>query len=237
MHAGAAAQARATVGAATANSETDRAGVRRPGPSLCLFRAPAYIFSARHAIAAAQAELGPLLPAILAALHGACPSRQAGGHLDALLAMWCVCALSLVACRVALRASSRDAASMKETALDSADARTAWSISMAAHQSALPPTAWAYQIALFGVGAIIMRGAGCTINDLWDRDIDNKVGTVLCVPCLAHALRADKAATARRWHRYAVPGRLVSGPAALGRPRGFDPAQSVQVCAVQLCTS
>ena len=50
---------------------------------------------------------------------------------------------------------------------------------MAAHHAALPPTAWAYQIALFGVGAIIMRGAGCTINDLWDRDIDNKVGTSL----------------------------------------------------------
>ena len=47
---------------------------------------------------------------------------------------------------------------------------------MAAYHAALPPAAWAYQIALFGAGAIIMRGAGCTINDLWDRDIDNKVG-------------------------------------------------------------
>lgn len=28
---------------------------------------------------------------------------------------------------------------------------------------------------LFGVGALIMRGAGCAINDLWDRDIDPKV--------------------------------------------------------------
>lgn len=30
-------------------------------------------------------------------------------------------------------------------------------------------------LALFGAGAFIMRGAGCTINDLWDRDIDGKV--------------------------------------------------------------
>jgi len=28
---------------------------------------------------------------------------------------------------------------------------------------------------LFGAGSFVMRGAGCTINDLWDRDIDKKV--------------------------------------------------------------
>ncbi len=32
---------------------------------------------------------------------------------------------------------------------------------------------WLY--ALFSVGAVIMRGAGCTINDLWDRDFDRRV--------------------------------------------------------------
>ncbi|XP_075234421.1 ubiquinone biosynthesis protein COQ2, mitochondrial isoform X2 [Lycorma delicatula] len=30
-------------------------------------------------------------------------------------------------------------------------------------------------LALFGTGALIMRGAGCTINDMWDKDIDIKV--------------------------------------------------------------
>jgi 4-hydroxybenzoate polyprenyltransferase len=30
-------------------------------------------------------------------------------------------------------------------------------------------------LVLFGIGAIIMRGAGCVINDLWDRDLDGKV--------------------------------------------------------------
>ncbi|EGV98913.1 Para-hydroxybenzoate--polyprenyltransferase, mitochondrial [Cricetulus griseus] len=30
-------------------------------------------------------------------------------------------------------------------------------------------------LSLFGTGAILMRGAGCTINDMWDRDFDKKV--------------------------------------------------------------
>lgn len=32
-----------------------------------------------------------------------------------------------------------------------------------------------WTMGLFGVGAVIMRGAGCTINDMWDADIDRKV--------------------------------------------------------------
>ncbi|TDH62270.1 4-hydroxybenzoate octaprenyltransferase [Dankookia rubra] len=28
---------------------------------------------------------------------------------------------------------------------------------------------------LFGIGAVAMRGAGCVVNDLWDRDIDRQV--------------------------------------------------------------
>lgn len=30
-------------------------------------------------------------------------------------------------------------------------------------------------MALFALGAVLMRGAGCVVNDLWDRDIDAKV--------------------------------------------------------------
>lgn len=30
-------------------------------------------------------------------------------------------------------------------------------------------------MALFAVGAVVMRGAGCIVNDLWDRDLDAKV--------------------------------------------------------------
>ncbi|KAI5479146.1 4-hydroxybenzoate hexaprenyltransferase [Pseudohyphozyma bogoriensis] len=51
----------------------------------------------------------------------------------------------------------------------------AWSITMAAYSAALPVGTWAYNLALFGTGALVMRGAGCTINDMWDKDIDKKV--------------------------------------------------------------
>lgn len=30
-------------------------------------------------------------------------------------------------------------------------------------------------LAVFGVGAVVMRGAGCVINDMWDADFDKKV--------------------------------------------------------------
>ncbi|CAF2115826.1 unnamed protein product [Rotaria magnacalcarata] len=30
-------------------------------------------------------------------------------------------------------------------------------------------------LGLFGIGTVLMRGAGCTINDLWDKEIDRRV--------------------------------------------------------------
>ena len=49
-----------------------------------------------------------------------------------------------------------------------------WSTALAsASQGSLVPDP--LLIGLFGAGAVVMRGAGCTINDLWDRDIDAKV--------------------------------------------------------------
>ncbi|CAN0840862.1 4-hydroxybenzoate polyprenyltransferase, mitochondrial [Linum grandiflorum] len=47
-----------------------------------------------------------------------------------------------------------------------------WSISLAASPGHLPDFK---MMALFGSGAFLLRGAGCTINDLLDRDIDTKV--------------------------------------------------------------
>ena len=47
-----------------------------------------------------------------------------------------------------------------------------WSIGLAADPGHLPDL---NTLALFGCGAVLLRGAGCTINDLWDRDIDAKV--------------------------------------------------------------
>ncbi|KAK2361378.1 polyprenyltransferase [Trifolium repens] len=47
-----------------------------------------------------------------------------------------------------------------------------WSITLAAPPGHLPDLK---MLALFGCGALLLRGAGCTINDLIDRDIDTKV--------------------------------------------------------------
>ncbi len=45
-----------------------------------------------------------------------------------------------------------------------------WGIALAADHW---PNLWL--IALFGIGAVVMRGAGCTFNDIVDRDFDAKV--------------------------------------------------------------
>lgn len=49
-----------------------------------------------------------------------------------------------------------------------------WSVTMASDVDGLGvPDPWF--IALFAIGSFVMRGAGCVINDLWDRDIDARV--------------------------------------------------------------
>lgn len=52
----------------------------------------------------------------------------------------------------------------------------AWSITMASYANEAPlATSLAY-LGLFGLGALVMRGAGCTINDMWDMHLDKAVG-------------------------------------------------------------
>ncbi|TFK44807.1 4-hydroxybenzoate polyprenyl transferase [Crucibulum laeve] len=50
-----------------------------------------------------------------------------------------------------------------------------WSITMASYALQLPYTVPLTYISLFGIGAIVMRGAGCTINDMWDKNLDKSV--------------------------------------------------------------
>lgn len=38
----------------------------------------------------------------------------------------------------------------------------------------MPPRAWLYFF-LFAIGALLMRSAGCIVNDIWDRNLDKKV--------------------------------------------------------------
>ncbi|CAG2107075.1 unnamed protein product [Medioppia subpectinata] len=47
-----------------------------------------------------------------------------------------------------------------------------WSVSLATQASHLPSMT---TLALFGVGSVVMRGAGCVVNDLWDKDFDRRV--------------------------------------------------------------
>ena len=48
-------------------------------------------------------------------------------------------------------------------------------------------TAWL--VALFFVGSFLMRGAGCVVNDMWDRDLDRQVTRTAGRPLASGALR------------------------------------------------
>ncbi|XP_030646874.1 4-hydroxybenzoate polyprenyltransferase, mitochondrial [Chanos chanos] len=54
-----------------------------------------------------------------------------------------------------------------------------WSIGLAADPGCLPDLG---MLTLFGVGALLMRGAGCTINDMWDKDFDKRVSRTASRP-------------------------------------------------------
>jgi 4-hydroxybenzoate polyprenyltransferase len=48
-------------------------------------------------------------------------------------------------------------------------------------------------VVLFGVGAVVMRSAGCVVNDLWDRDIDRRVARTAGRPLASGVLRPRQA--------------------------------------------
>ena len=47
---------------------------------------------------------------------------------------------------------------------------------MASYAHEAPLTTSLAYLGLFGLGALVMRGAGCTINDMWDKHLDKAVG-------------------------------------------------------------
>jgi 4-hydroxybenzoate polyprenyltransferase len=57
----------------------------------------------------------------------------------------------------------------------------------------VPPTTLLGTTALFYAGALIMRGAGCTINDLWDRNLDPKVERTRFRPIARGAISVKQA--------------------------------------------
>jgi 4-hydroxybenzoate polyprenyltransferase len=67
-----------------------------------------------------------------------------------------------------------------------------WAVAMAA-----PPGDWPdwRLMLLFGVGAVVMRGAGCTLNDMIDRDFDARVARTATRPIPSGAVSVRQAAT------------------------------------------
>ncbi len=69
-----------------------------------------------------------------------------------------------------------------------------WSSLLAAGSAGLeldPTLSW--YLVLFAVGALLMRGAGCTINDIFDRDIDAKVARTAARPLPSGEIRLRQA--------------------------------------------
>ena len=65
-----------------------------------------------------------------------------------------------------------------------------WSILLAR-----PPAAEAVRLLLlFGFGSLVMRGAGCAVNDMWDRNMDRLVTRTAGRPLASGALRMRQAA-------------------------------------------
>lgn len=54
-----------------------------------------------------------------------------------------------------------------------------WSTAIAAPAGHFPDP---YLLILFSVGAFVMRGAGCTINDMWDQEFDKRVARTASRP-------------------------------------------------------
>lgn len=67
--------------------------------------------------------------------------------------------------------------------------------------------------ALFFTGAVIMRGAGCTINDLWDRNLDPQVERTRLRPIARGAVTPQKAIIFTGFQLLAGLGVLLSFPA------------------------
>eukprot|EP00884_Botryococcus_braunii_P016201 jgi/Botrbrau1/3264/Bobra.174_1s0035.1 len=65
-----------------------------------------------------------------------------------------------------------------------------WSIAEAAPAGGTPDL---YMLALFGSGAVLLRGAGCTINDIWDRKLDRQVERTRSRPLAAGVLSTGQA--------------------------------------------
>jgi 4-hydroxybenzoate polyprenyltransferase len=75
-------------------------------------------------------------------------------------------------------------------------------------------------IVLFAIGAVVMRAAGCVVNDLWDRDIDRRVARTAARPLASGMLRPRQALVF-------LAALLLAGLAVLSRLNGLAQALGV----------
>jgi 4-hydroxybenzoate polyprenyltransferase len=64
---------------------------------------------------------------------------------------------------------------------------------MASYATSAGPQTLVWNLLLFGTGALLMRGAGCTVNDLWDRNLDKGVERTSSRPLASGALTVPQA--------------------------------------------
>lgn len=89
-----------------------------------------------------------------------------------------------------------------------------WSIGLAGPAGGLPDL---YMLALFGTGSVLLRGAGCTVNDLWDRDLDGKVERTRTRPLPSGAVTPTQAIA---W----LGAELLFGLGVLSQLNGYSQA-------------
>jgi 4-hydroxybenzoate polyprenyltransferase len=58
----------------------------------------------------------------------------------------------------------------------------------------VPPGERLRLVLLFAIGSLVMRSAGCVVNDMWDRDIDRRVARTAGRPLASGALEMSEAA-------------------------------------------
>lgn len=83
---------------------------------------------------------------------------------------------------------------------------------LAASYSQIPPLTVLETSALFFIGAFIMRGAGCTINDLWDRNLDPHVTRTRLRPIARRAITPLQGLTFTGFQLLAGLGLLLQFP-------------------------
>lgn len=64
-----------------------------------------------------------------------------------------------------------------------------WSIDLAFEPGCFPDS---YILYLFGIGAVLMHGTGCTVNDMWDWDYNKKYSSERRIPTSCHHLPTNR---------------------------------------------